>query len=215
MFDRYAFTAKCFLAGLFLTTLICIPYLLYSDDVARWSQSLLSAQYWQVLVALLVLILLVLDIVLPMPSSLVCITAYALLDGWIAFLVVTIGLTLTYVVGHVLGATAGLTALQRIFTAEEFAKLQRMASGQRYTAIVLSRPLPVLAEGTSIYIGAIGTPLLSASMCALLSSVGVAFMYGWIAHSAKGQDSVWLALLASMILPALFWFASIALRKNH
>ena len=210
---QLSFAAKCVAVSVTLTTLISIPFLLYGDAIAQWSQSMLSTPSAQVVIALMVVALLVLDIVLPIPSSLVCIAAYALLDGATAFAVVTVGLTLTYVLGHLLGASLGLAAARRIFSNVEMAKLAALTREKRYAAIVLSRPLPVLAEGTSIYLGAIGTPLLPASIAALLSSLGLAAMYGWIATHAEGQESLGLALLASMLVPAVFWLLSRALRK--
>lgn len=207
------FTAKCVAVCVALTTLITLPFLLYGEAMAHWSQSMLSTPSAHIVIALMVLALLVLDVVLPIPSSLVCIAAYALLDGATAFAVVTTGLTLTYVLGHLLGGSVGIAAARRIFSNAEMAKLAALTAEKRYAVIVLSRPLPVLAEGTSIYLGAIGTPLLPASIVALLSSLGLAAMYGWIAATSQGQESLLLALLASMLMPAGFWLVSRGLRK--
>jgi uncharacterized membrane protein YdjX (TVP38/TMEM64 family) len=213
LFDQLAFPAKCVSVSLALTMLISIPFILFGDDITRWSQTLLSDQSTKIAVVIIVVTLLMLDIVLPIPSSLICIAAYALLDSGTAFVVVTTGLTLTYVFGHIIGATVGLAATKRIFVDAEMAKLAALTAGKRYAAIVLSRPLPVLAEGTSMYLGAIGTPLLPASITALFSSIGLAAMYGWIATSAQGQASIWLTLFASMLLPAGFWLVSKMIRK--
>ena len=46
------------------------------------------------------------------------------------------------------------------------------------------------------------------------TEVAQSLMYAWIAQSAKAQDSVWLALVASMALPTLFWSATKVLRKS-
>lgn len=202
------FAVKCSISGIILCLMICLPYFMFSEEVARWSSELLSERSAPIVVASVVVALLILDIALPIPSSLICVAAFALLEGWLAFVTVAAGLTLTYIVGHLLGAVFGKAALNRVFNAGELTTMLRIASTQRYSAIVLSRPLPVLAEATSLYIGSIGTSLLPAAMCALLSSLGLAAMYWWIARTAQSQESLGLALLVSIALPVAFWGAS-------
>ena len=207
-------TAKLLLLSSVIIALISIPFVVAGNDVELWSRAVLSMASTPTAIVVAVVALLVLDIVLPIPSSLVCIAAFALLDPLVAFLTVCLGLTLSYFAGHILGATLNNAARDRVFTAQEFQILASLKFSNRVAAIVLSRPLPVLAEATAIYLGAVGTPLLPATFVAMLSNLGLAAMYWWIARTAQSQESLWLALLATMTLPAVFWAASKLVRRS-
>ena len=196
-----------------LIALISIPFVVAGKEVELWSLALLSWASAPAAIVVVVVALLVLDIVLPIPSSLVCIAAFALLDPAVAAMAVCLGLTLSYFLGHLLGAALTNTARDRIFTGQEFQRLVGLRLSHRMGAIVLSRPLPVLAEATAVYLGAVGTPLLPATLVAMLSNLGLAVMYWWISRTAQSQESLWLALLATMTLPAVFWATSKLARK--
>lgn len=207
-------TAKLLLLSSVTIALISIPFVVAGNDVELWSRAVLSMASTPSAIVVAVVALLVLDIVLPIPSSLVCIAAFALLDPLVAFLTVCLGLTLSYFVGHILGATLTNTARDRVFTAREFQLLVGLKFSSRVAAIVLSRPLPVLAEATAVYLGAVGTPVLPATFVALLSNLGLAAMYWWIARTAQSQESLWLALFAAIALPSVFWAASKLFRRS-
>ena len=86
--------------------------------------------------------------------------------------------------------------------------VSRQAAHSGVIWIMASRPVPVLAEATSIISGSLGVPFKPAMLAALLSSAGVAGCYGAAAIVGLSNGGFWLAFAMSGVLAALLWLLS-------
>ena len=149
--------------------------------------------------------LLVGDVVLPVPSSLVML-AHGALFG------VVLGALLS-LVGTVGAAVAGLWIGRRgerllAIPASERRRAQELVDRWGVVAVVATRPVPVLAEATAIMAGAAGASAFRVGMAAAAGGLPAALLYalaGTLVVDAISGGAVFVAVLA---VAAVFWLAS-------
>ena len=163
---------------------ILVPFALWGERLEGWSAAALSYSQrdWT---ALLVVVLLATDVLLPIPSSLVSSAAGAAL-GWTAGTAAsTVGMTAGALLAYGLGRAAGRPAINRWVGAAEMARFDRLFSRVGAWAIVLGRPVPVLAESSAFMAGSNAYPigrfvLLSAAanftISAIYAAIGLGLM---------------------------------------
>ncbi len=122
--------------------------------------------------ALLGVALLVADVVLPVPSSLVMI-AHGALFGMVGGAALNLlGRTGSAVAGVLLGRVLGLGGSH-----DEGGRAYRLVERWGLAAVVLTRPVPVLAESTVVAAGACGLSMPKVVAAAALGSVPEALVY--------------------------------------
>lgn len=191
-------------AGLgLLLALILVPFLLFEDPLARLSASLVDAGRPRWLIATAVAGLLAADVLLPIPSSLVS-TASGVLLGWAAGAVASwIGMTAGCAVAFWLGRSAGRSGARRLVGDAGLAGAERMTARFGRAAIVLSRPVPVLAEASAVLAGAFGMPFRIFLPLSALSNAGVALVYAVVGASVTDGVSFVLAFVGAMALSGI------------
>lgn len=122
--------------------------------------------------------LLVADVLLPVPSSVVMLGHGALFGVALGTALSALGATLATIAGHTLGR-AGAKTLGRLMTEDELRRAHALIERWGLTAIVLSRPIPILAETVAIVAGASGFPVGTAAFAGLLGALPAAAMYAW------------------------------------
>lgn len=192
------------LAGLLLG-LILIPFTLWEEGITDWSLSLTGAAGGRLALAAIVAGLLAADVVLPVPSSLVAIGAGATLGALPGAIIVTVGLTLGGLIGHRLGLAARRPVLSRLVGPDQELRLRALLDSYGVAAIVLMRPVPVLAEASVILAGMGGMELRRFLPACLLSSAGVGLVYAGAGAWAVDQRLFPLAVAGALALPGLAW----------
>jgi uncharacterized membrane protein YdjX (TVP38/TMEM64 family) len=185
-----------------LFALILVPFLLFDDQFTALAARLARGEGSTWYVAAGIGALLASDVVLPVPSSLVSAAAGALLGFWSGAAVIWIGMTASCVLGYWIGARSAGAA--RRFVGE--AGLSRAAGiADRYgsLAIVLSRPVPVLAEASLVFAGLVHVPFRRVLALCALSNLGIALGYAAIGAFSMHADSFLLAFLGAIAVPAL------------
>jgi uncharacterized membrane protein YdjX (TVP38/TMEM64 family) len=151
--------------------------------------------------------LLIADVVLPVPSSLVMIAHGALFGVWIGTLLSVIGTVGCSLVGFGMGR-AGRDAVRRFVTDAEYARASRMLDRWGMAAIVATRPVPILAEVMSIIAGT--TPSMSWWQITLSSIAGAlppAIAYAVAGHMAtKTIGAIWVFSALMLMSAAMWWF---------
>ncbi len=155
--------------------------------------------------------LLVGDVVLPVPSSLVML-AHGALFG--------VGLgTLLSLLGTVGAAVAGVWIGRRSerllgVPAGERRRAQDLVDRWGAVAVVATRPVPVLAEAVVIMAGAAGASALQVAVAAAAGGLPAAVLYalaGSLVVDAASGAAVFLAVVA---LAAVFWLVSTRQRNG-
>jgi uncharacterized membrane protein YdjX (TVP38/TMEM64 family) len=152
--------------------------------------------------------LLIADVVLPVPSSVIMIAHGALFGvatGSILSLLGTLGCSLA---GFGIGR-AGREKVRRYVTDAEYARAARLLDRWGMVAIAATRPVPVLAEVMSIIAGT--TSALSwwrVTVASIAGALPAAVAYAVAGHLAtKTVGALWL-FAALMLMSAAMWLVS-------
>lgn len=152
------------------------------------------------------------DILLPVPSSLVTTLGGASLGvaagtacGWL-------GMTLGSLAGWLIGravAPRGPAASD----ADARAALESRERRFGPLAIVLTRPLPILAEAAALMAGATGMPCRTFLAAAAAANLAIAFAWSLAGRLGRDADSLQWVAIAAVAVPAVV-AASVAARRS-
>jgi uncharacterized membrane protein YdjX (TVP38/TMEM64 family) len=157
-----------------------------------------------VLGAILVVALLTVDAVLPMPASLVIVASGALYGTVTGALLALLGRVLMALAGYAIGQRGGLL-VARLVPRDGRDRADELLRRWGLVTIVITRPVPLLAETVTILAGASSIGWGRVALAALVGSVPEAVLYagsGALAHSVGEAALIWLALL---IVVCSFW----------
>jgi 3-dehydroquinate synthase len=154
-------------------------------------------------VALIIILLLTLDIVLPIPSTMVALLAVTLLGFYGGSLVIFIGLSGGTIFGYLLGA--GYFRLMSGWLSKNDQQLAGNFAGKLGTLmLVCLRGVPIFAEISVLAAGMQGYPFRLFLLITALANAGLALAYGYIGSFLAGKEAFVLIVLASIALPCLF-----------
>lgn len=187
--------------------LILIPFLLFGTQVELWTHEFIetAAQHTTV-VALVFGGLLATDVIFPVPSSLVS-TASGFLLGFLrGSLVSFLGMEISCALGFFLGAKYGRPVALRFVGADELRRLEELNKRIGDWSIIISRPVPVLAEASVLFAGISWMSFRRFLFLATLSNLAIALVYGLVGAMSATVDSFLIAFAAAILLPALGMF---------
>ncbi|TPV93562.1 MAG: VTT domain-containing protein [Myxococcales bacterium FL481] len=188
-----------------LAALFLVPFFVFEGQILAWVEVFRERKHADLYVAAFVVGALVVDGLLPVPSSLVT----ALGGGTLGFvpgtLVAWLGMTLGCMVAYAVGRRGG--GLLRRSTGAAAALDQAAAWVDRYgvLAVVLARPMPVVAEMSAIYAGMTRLAWSRFLVFVALANLGVTALYAGLGAYGRRESSFALALAASLVLPGLGW----------
>lgn len=160
-----------------------------------------------VVAALVGVALLIADVVLPVPSSLVMIAHGALFGvvlGTLLSLIGSVGAALT---GFALGRKGG-PWLEKIVSPEERARVELMLERWGALAIVVTRPVPLLAETTAIMAGASAMSWQRVTAASFAGSLPMALLYALTGSVAASFQNGALMFGFILLVSGVFWFLS-------
>lgn len=195
----------CLSLALF-AVLVIVSFLLFEEPMQRLLASLgqQPADPVRALnLAVLVIALLALDVVLPVPSSMVSLLAVAVLGPVGGYLVIFVGLCLGSLLGYWLGAGYFRIA-SGLLDIEDWRKAGRLANRLNTWSLICLRGVPVLAETSVLAAGMQRYPLRRFLVITTLANAGLAAVYSALGSLVAEDQVLLLAVMASMLLPALF-----------
>ena len=157
--------------------------------------------------------LLVADVVLPVPSSLVMIANGAIFGIALGTTFSMAGLLGGGFAGFFLGRR-GTNLFARFVSAADRERANRLIERWGMLALVVTRPLPILAEVTVITAGASSMKWTQMILAVAVGSLPVALIYAVAGATAKGFDDLGLALLLTLLAATGFWAADRWLRRR-
>ena len=199
-------------AGHFWISLLCFSglviasFLLFEqqiqDFLTHLNLYLPSTPSQKLNLALLLIALLALDVVLPVPSSMVALLAVAMLGSLGGYLVIFIGLCLGAGLGYALGAGYFRLLSGRLGLHQR--QPGQLAYRLGMLSLICLRGVPVLAETSVVAAGMQRYPLREFLLVTTLANAGLALAYSAIGTFLVEQNALLVTLLASMVLPGLF-----------
>lgn len=153
------------------------------------------------------------DIFLPIPSSFVMVTNGALFGVWVGTLLSVVGSLISSLVGFYIGSL-GEKQVNRWMSEEEQLKGKQFFEKYGVVAIIISRPIPLLAETISIIAG---TTSISHRQMIWSSFIGVvpsAIIYAMVGEYAFDFEGGLIAFIVVLVLAGIFWFVGKKLTNN-
>jgi uncharacterized membrane protein YdjX (TVP38/TMEM64 family) len=186
-----------------LLAAILVPFAMWEEPITRMAREVLDAQRNGATVAFGIAVLLFLDVLLPVPSSLVSTAAGARfgIAGGIAisWFGLTAGCVLAAALGRKLGRpfAAWLVGEPALLRAGETAR--QWGAG----AIVVCRAVPVLAEASVLLAGVSAMPWRGFLARTSLANLGIAAIYAWVGQQAMESSAFLLAFGGAVGVPAI------------
>ena len=185
-----------------LIALVLVPFFLFEDQFNAFSARMTSSHTAVWLAGSSIFGLLALDVVLPVPSSIVSTAAGVLLGFWRGAAVIWSGMMVACLIAYWLGAR--FSGFARRFVGEDgIARADRL--GQRYGdwTIILCRPVPVLAEASVIFAGLVRAPFPRFLVLTSLSNLGIAIGYAAFGAYSMRVDSFLVAFVGALVIPGV------------
>lgn len=148
--------------------------------------------------------LLIADVLLPVPSSLVMVangSLFGVIAGTLLSLLGSVGAALF---GFVIGRRGG-RLLNRVVTLQEQEHVNQLLARWGTLAIVLTRPVPLLAETVSIMAGASSLGWGQVALAALVGSFMPALLYALTGAAVANFQSATLMFLVVLLVTGSFW----------
>ena len=191
----------CLLAALILA-LILIPFALFGAQIEEWTACFLETARAHRLTAALVLGgLLAGDFILPTPSSLISTACGLLLGIGFGTLTSLTGMTASCILAYLLGRF-GRTALRnRLLSEHDLTRLERLYQRAGDWVVVITRPVPVLAEAAVLTAGMGRMPFARFILLSTLSNLGISLAYALVGALSAGADSFLWSFAGAILLP--------------
>lgn len=191
------------LLAIAILLIILLPFFLFGESVENWTSYFLNSSPPKLLVGIVIGGLLSVDILAPIPSSIVSTGGGYFLGFILGTLVSLTGMTVSCIIGYYLGAKFGNPISERLVGSRELLKFEKLQKKYGDFVIIISRAVPVLAE-TSILVAGIGRmPLNRFILIILLSNLGISLAYSAIGAYSANINSFLLAFVAAIVLPAI------------
>jgi uncharacterized membrane protein YdjX (TVP38/TMEM64 family) len=185
-----------------LIVFVLVPFFLFEDRFNAFAETVTRGDTARWIVASSIFALLALDVILPVPSSIVSTAAGVLLGFWSGTAVVWSGMMVACVFGYALGARA--SAVARRFVGDEgLLRAERLVARYGDWTILVCRPVPVLAEASVIFAGIIRAPFTRFAWLTAASNLGVALGYAAFGAFSMRVDSFLLAFIGALIIPGI------------
>lgn len=198
-----------------LVAIVVVPFLLFGTSLEAWTFGLITPAQSKWFIAGAGVVLLVLDVLLPIPSTFVASGLGAMLGAPLGILVTTIGLTAGCAVGFFLGRFLGHDFVQRELGFADFNYLADLLRRYGLPVLAICRPVPVLAEATVIAAGIMGMRTGPVLLVTSLANLGFATVYAGLGASAEGTSGFLLAFAASLALPGIALLVAKRVRRKH
>lgn len=188
-----------------------VPFLVYGTRLDHAVARLLDPLPSPPVLAAIEMGVLAADLLLPVPSSMVATLGGAKLGIALGTLCAWIGMTIGSMAGWWLGRTAGGRALAGL-TDDERERL--LGQQRRYgpLAVVLSRPLPLVAEAAAIMAGVTGMGWREFLLAAGSGNLAIALVWSIAGALGRDADSLQWMLIGSLVVPVLITW--LVLRRN-
>jgi uncharacterized membrane protein YdjX (TVP38/TMEM64 family) len=186
-----------------LLALVLVPFLLFEGTSNAIAASLLETTRSRPVLALTIAALLAVDVLLPVPSSIVSTGAGTLLGFAWGTAASAVGMTAGCLVGYWVGRRLGRAGAIKVVGESELTRAESAVSSMRDVALLVCRPVPVLAEASVVAAGTLRIPFARFAVVVATANVAVSAWYASIGTTAVDRRTFVLAFLVAALLPGL------------
>jgi uncharacterized membrane protein YdjX (TVP38/TMEM64 family) len=186
-----------------IMTLLLIPFILFGDSLENWTNYFFQSQPTALIASLVIGTLLSIDIVTPVPSSIVS-TAGGYFLGFIWGTIISlVGMTISCLIGYWLGARFGRAATERFMDQKEISRFESLQKRYGDWILIISRSIPLLAE-TSVLFAGIGRMKLDRFVFMIvISNLGISMVYAGVGAYSSHINSFILAFAGAVLFPGI------------
>lgn len=185
-----------------LIALILLPFFFFEAQFDAVAARITASGTSRSLAAGGIFALLALDVFLPVPSSIVSTAAGVLFGAARGTLLVWSGMMAGCLLAYAVGVRA-IGAARWIVGADNLARSEALMRKYGESAIVLCRPVPVLAEATVIFAGIVRAPFARFAALTAVSNLGIALGYSAFGAFSMRINSFVVAFLGAILLPGI------------
>jgi uncharacterized membrane protein YdjX (TVP38/TMEM64 family) len=156
------------------------------------------------LAALIGVGLLVADVLLPVPSSLVMVAHGALFGVAVGTLLSLVGSVGAALFGFAIGRRGG-RLMERLVTPAERERADRLLKRWGVLAIIVTRPVPLLAETVAIMAGTSSLGWGRVALASLAGSLPPALLYAITGASVANLQNTTLVFVLVILIAGAFW----------
>lgn len=196
---RYWIMAACLLIFFLLTFFIIqAAGIGLLDEPTTWLKD------HSALTAVLSVAILIADIVIPAPSSVIMVAHGALFGVWIGSLLSFIGLVGSAMAGFAIGR-AGNDVIKRFVTPVEYDKASQLLQRWGAISIVITRPIPLLAETVSILAGASPLRWQAALLASVAGALPISILYAIAGVTTTKYANGLMIFILLMVAAYIVW----------
>lgn len=159
------------------------------------------------------ILLLTLDVVLPVPSSVIMLANGALFGIGGGTLLSLAGAMVGFVLAVSIGRRGG-RLLHKISTPEEMAAADRLFRRWGTAAIIVSRPLPILAETIALFAGASSMDWQRLVVAAVAGLIPTCLAYATAGAVAMSFDNLALIFFVTCAVAVIGWLIDRRIRRT-
>lgn len=178
-------------------------------DVERLAQRFEEARAWAWLVGIGLLLA---DLLLPIPGTIVMSALGAVYGLWLGGLLATCGAMLAGMFGYGVGRFFDENFAKKWLGERDFEKGHRLFSKNGAWVVAMSRALPILPEVLACMAGLLRMPFGLFVIALACGSVPMGFLFAWI--GVVGREQPTWGLVFSLGVPAVLWGVAAVLRRR-
>ena len=152
--------------------------------------------------------LLIADVVLPVPSSIVMVAHGALFGVWWGTMLSLVGSVGAATFGFAIGRRGG-TLLERVVTPAERARASSILARWGTLAIIVTRPVPLLAETVAIMAGASSMSWRAIIVASIAGSLPMSLLYALTGAAVANLQSTALMFGIVLLVAGVFWLVGV------
>ncbi len=161
---------------------------------------------------LLGIVLLMADLLLPIPGTVVMSALGAVYGFWIGSLLSAIGSMLAGMLGYGVGRFFKESFAKRWLGEKDFEKGKSLFERGGAWVVAMSRALPILPEVLACMAGLLRMPFGKFVIALACGSIPMGFLFAWIGTVGRNQPAWGLAF--SLGVPAVLWGVAAVMRKK-
>jgi uncharacterized membrane protein YdjX (TVP38/TMEM64 family) len=185
-----------------LISLVLVPFFLFEAEFNAFAERITHTDSGVWLATVSIFSLLALDVILPVPSSIVSTAAGVLLGFWRGASVVWAGMMVGCLLGYALGRRVS-GAAARFVGAEGLRRAESLVQRYGDWTIVICRPIPVLAEASVMFAGLVRAPFGRFVGLTALANLGIALGYAAFGTFSMRIDSFLVAFVGALLIPGI------------
>jgi uncharacterized membrane protein YdjX (TVP38/TMEM64 family) len=196
----------------FVITYLVFDFLFDITNRVEWQLTKLPATWTT---ALIIIALLVADMLIPVPSSIVMILSGALFGGFLGGLIALTGSLTGAVINFQVSRAVGQAKVQKRLNAEEYKRLSVMMQKYGAYTIILTRMAPLLMETTSSLAGLSKMKLRTFLLMNIVGFAPMTFLYSYAGALYKHEQpyNLLIVLIAGFLAPLTIWYFLLSITK--